>query len=119
MTDTALPSPTNNARAQRLPWPYTGAAVVALFALYWSGKGFLGPLVLAAFLLLASFVPLRLPPNRILGWVLRVAMWVVIVSLSPERHAKGMAVLVSFAVNFSINHLVVFRPRPNAAGEPR
>ena len=37
----------------------------------------------------------------------------------PIWAAKGMAVLVSFAVNFSINHLVVFRPRPNTAGEPR
>ena len=33
--------------------------------------------------------------------------------------AKACAILVSFAVNFSITHFVVFRPRPDAAGEPR
>jgi putative flippase GtrA len=44
---------------------------------------------------------------------------VIAAQFMPVWAAKGMAVLVSFAVNFSINHLVVFRPRPNAAGEPR
>ena len=44
---------------------------------------------------------------------------VIAAKFMPVWAAKGMAVLVSFAVNFSINHLVVFRPRPNAAGEPR
>ena len=44
---------------------------------------------------------------------------VIAAQFMPVWAAKGMAVLVSFAVNFSINHLVVFRPRPNAASEPR
>ena len=33
--------------------------------------------------------------------------------------AKGVAILVSFAVNFSITHFVVFRARPGDAGQPR
>src|SRR5258708_9715899 len=36
----------------------------------------------------------------------------------PVWAAKGLAILVSFAVNFSITHFVVFRPRTGAAGEP-
>ena len=37
----------------------------------------------------------------------------------PVWGAKGVAILVSFVVNFSITHFVVFRARPDAAGEPR
>lgn len=44
---------------------------------------------------------------------------VVAAQFMPVWAAKGIAILVSFAVNFSINHLVVFRPRPGAAEEPR
>jgi len=44
---------------------------------------------------------------------------VIAAQFMPVWAAKGLAVLVSFAVNFTINHLVVFRPRANAAGEPR
>ena len=36
----------------------------------------------------------------------------------PVWAAKAVAILVSFAVNFSITHFVVFRPRERAAGEP-
>jgi putative flippase GtrA len=36
----------------------------------------------------------------------------------PVWTAKGIAIAVSFAVNFSITHFVVFRPRADAA-EPR
>jgi putative flippase GtrA len=36
----------------------------------------------------------------------------------PVWTAKGLAIAVSFAVNFSITHFVVFRPRADAA-EPR
>src|SRR5690242_9803948 len=35
----------------------------------------------------------------------------------PVWAAKGVAILVSFAVNFSITHFVVFRPGQKAAGE--
>ena len=37
----------------------------------------------------------------------------------PVWAAKAIAILVSFVVNFSITHFVVFRARPDAAGEPR
>ena len=37
----------------------------------------------------------------------------------PVWAAKGVAILVSFVVNFSITHFVVFRARPDTAGEPR
>ena len=33
--------------------------------------------------------------------------------------AKGVAILVSFVVNFSITHFVVFRARPEKVGERR
>ena len=44
---------------------------------------------------------------------------VIAANFVPVWAAKGVAILVSFAVNFSITHFVVFRPRPDAAGEPR
>jgi putative flippase GtrA len=37
----------------------------------------------------------------------------------PIWAAKGLAIGVSFAVNFSLNHFIVFRPRTGPAGEPR
>ena len=44
---------------------------------------------------------------------------VVAANFMPVWAAKGLAILVSFVVNFSITHFVVFRARPDAAGEPR
>ena len=44
---------------------------------------------------------------------------VIAANFMPVWAAKGVAILVSFAVNFSITHFVVFRARPGAAGEPR
>jgi putative flippase GtrA len=46
---------------------------------------------------------------------------VVAAQFMPVWAAKGIAILVSFVVNFSVNHFVVFRPRPGAgaAEEPR
>ena len=44
---------------------------------------------------------------------------VIAANFVPVWAAKGVAILVSFAVNFSITHFVVFRPRTGAAGEPR
>ena len=37
----------------------------------------------------------------------------------PVWAAKAIAILVSFVVNFSITHFVVFRARPEGAGERR
>jgi putative flippase GtrA len=42
---------------------------------------------------------------------------VIAAMFMPVWAAKGLAILVSFAVNFSITHFVVFRPRTGAAGE--
>ena len=43
--------------------------------------------------------------------------------LTDERRqlvaAKACAILVSFVVNFSITHFVVFRAKPGEAGQPR
>ena len=36
----------------------------------------------------------------------------------PVWAAKAIAILVSFAVNFSLTHFVVFRPKPDEAREP-
>jgi putative flippase GtrA len=44
---------------------------------------------------------------------------VIAANFMPVWAAKGVAILVSFAVNFSLTHFVVFRTRPDAAGEPR
>ncbi|MGB9368962.1 MAG: GtrA family protein [Xanthobacteraceae bacterium] len=43
---------------------------------------------------------------------------VLAAKLMPVWAAKAIAILVSFVVNFSITHLVVFRTRANPAGEP-
>jgi putative flippase GtrA len=37
---------------------------------------------------------------------------VILAKFLPVWSAKGIAILVSFAVNFSITHFVVFRPKP-------
>ena len=42
---------------------------------------------------------------------------VIAAKFMPVWAAKGIAILVSFVVNFSITHFVVFRPRTNAAGD--
>lgn len=44
---------------------------------------------------------------------------VIAAKFLPVWAAKAIAIVVSFAVNFTITHLVVFRPRTDAAGEPR
>jgi putative flippase GtrA len=44
---------------------------------------------------------------------------VIAAQFMPVLAAKGLAILVSFAVNFSITHFVVFRPRTDATEEPR
>jgi putative flippase GtrA len=44
---------------------------------------------------------------------------VIAAKFMPVWAAKGIAILVSFAVNFSITHFVVFKPRSGAAREPR
>ena len=43
---------------------------------------------------------------------------VLAAKLMPVWAAKAIAILVSFAVNFSITHFVVFRAKPGEAGQP-
>ena len=65
--------------------------------------------------------PTNLPkPLRLWPGVVAAAMIVVLAAnYLPVWAAKGVAILVSFVVTFSITHFVVFRARPDAAGEPR
>jgi putative flippase GtrA len=44
---------------------------------------------------------------------------VLLAQYLPVWGAKGVAILVSFAVNFSITHFVVFRARPEGAPDVR
>jgi putative flippase GtrA len=44
---------------------------------------------------------------------------VLAANVMPVWAAKGVAILVSFVVNFSITHFVVFRERPDKVGEQR
>ena len=44
---------------------------------------------------------------------------VLAANVMPVWAAKGVAILVSFVVNFSITHFVVFRERPEKVGERR
>jgi putative flippase GtrA len=44
---------------------------------------------------------------------------VIAANFMPVWAAKAIAIVVSFAVNFSITHLVVFRPKPAPADEAR
>ena len=44
---------------------------------------------------------------------------VIAANFLPVWAAKAVAILVSFAVNFSITHFVVFRPKAAPADEPR
>jgi putative flippase GtrA len=44
---------------------------------------------------------------------------VIAANFLPVWAAKGVAILVSFAVNFSITHFVVFRPKATPADEAR
>lgn len=44
---------------------------------------------------------------------------VIAAKFMPVWAAKAIAILVSFAVNFTITHFVVFRPRTGAAGKPQ
>ena len=44
---------------------------------------------------------------------------VLAANVMPVWAAKGVAILVSFVVNFSITHFVVFRAKPGEAGQPR
>src|SRR5258707_3048970 len=53
--------------------------------------------------------------SGILGVIANTTALVVAAQFMPVLPAKGCAILTAFAVNFSMSHFVVFRPRGNAA----
>jgi putative flippase GtrA len=69
---------------------------------------------------------LRFVASGIAGAIANTATLVIAAQFLPVWGAKGLAILVSFVVNFSISHFVVFREgakesgssRPQRSGEP-
>jgi putative flippase GtrA len=57
--------------------------------------------------------------SGILGAIANTTALVLAAQFMPVLAAKGCAILTSFAVNFSMSHFVVFRPRRKAAARPR
>ena len=53
--------------------------------------------------------------SSVVGGVANTATLVLVAQLVPVWAAKACAILVSFMVNFSMSHFVVFRPRAGAA----
>jgi putative flippase GtrA len=58
--------------------------------------------------------------SGIAGWIANTTTLLVLaqILLLPVLIAKAAAVLVSFLVNFSISHFVVFRARPRSTDKP-
>ncbi len=57
--------------------------------------------------------------SSVVGAVANTATLVLVAQLLPVWVAKAGAILVSFLVNFSMSHFVVFRPRADAAKDGR
>src|SRR5581483_5057012 len=59
--------------------------------------------------------------SGVAGWLANTAALLVAaeVLLLPVWLSKGLAILASFVVNFSLSHFVVFRARPPAAEKAR
>jgi putative flippase GtrA len=57
--------------------------------------------------------------SGIVGYLANTTTLVVAAQFLPVLVAKGCAVLVSFVVNFSMSHFVVFRPRRPEVGDAR
>jgi putative flippase GtrA len=55
--------------------------------------------------------------SGVAGMIANTAVLVLAAQALPVWAAKGLAILASFVVNFSLSHFVVFRPRPNDAAE--
>ena len=78
----------------RLPWAFTVAGLVAILALHLSGKvNDLRLPFFAGFLGAAPFTSMRLPDNKIITWIVRIIIWVVLIVVSPQRHASGASVV--------------------------
>jgi putative flippase GtrA len=57
--------------------------------------------------------------SGILGVIANTTALVVAAQFMPVLPAKGCAILTAFAVNFSMSHFVVFRPRSKVAARTR
>jgi putative flippase GtrA len=57
--------------------------------------------------------------SGILGVIANTTALVIAAQFMPVLPAKGCAILTAFAVNFSMSHFVVFRPRHQPAARPR
>jgi putative flippase GtrA len=57
--------------------------------------------------------------SGILGVIANTTALVVAAQFMPVLPAKGCAILTAFAVNFSMSHFVVFRPRGKVAARTR
>jgi putative flippase GtrA len=57
--------------------------------------------------------------SGILGAIANTTALVVAAQFMPVLPAKGCAILTAFAVNFSMSHFVVFRPRGKVAARTR
>jgi putative flippase GtrA len=57
--------------------------------------------------------------SGILGVIANTTALVIAAHFMPVLPAKGCAILTAFAVNFSMSHFVVFRPRRQPAARPR
>ena len=57
--------------------------------------------------------------SGIAGVIANTITVVIASQFVPKWAAKLIAILVGFAVNFSLSHFVVFRPRERSASDPR
>jgi putative flippase GtrA len=57
--------------------------------------------------------------SGILGVIANTAALVIAAQFMPVLPAKGCAILMAFAVNFSMSHFVVFRPQRQGAAQTR
>jgi putative flippase GtrA len=57
--------------------------------------------------------------SGVIGMIANTATLVIVAQFLPVWAAKGCAILVSFLVNFSLSHFVVFRKREHPASDPR
>jgi putative flippase GtrA len=55
--------------------------------------------------------------SGILGAIANTAALVAAAQVMPVLAAKGCAILTAFAVNFSMSHFLVFRPRAAPASD--
>ncbi len=61
--------------------------------MYITGQGFFGLPVLSLILLASYFTQWRLPDNPVIGWVIRLAVWVLLLLVTPQRHFHGQSIL--------------------------